>query len=163
MIRLQSLRDRVDGLTLYGATDDQALKLSRTVNGRPRAGDSGRLLLKADGLTSIDATGIAEDSLGHSYFGDADLVLADIMGAVRLNWPPTRRCSLTSIDERRWRIAKEGCRVGPLLTATRLVQELGTQQAAISQATTKQANQTDAELSRFWSEVLELLDSLQLD
>lgn len=159
-IRVQSLYGRVDGMALYSSNNDQALKISRSVNGRARAGDSGATLLDLKDVTSIDVTGLAEDSLGHSYFGDADQVLADMMGFVQLDWSADQRCSLTPRDQSGWKIDKRGCRIGALLAAKQLVEKHN--RDASDFVSQHMANNTDDD-PQFWQEVLALIDRLLVE
>jgi esterase/lipase superfamily enzyme len=56
------MRDRAEHLTLYGSSNDRALRAARIVHSRPRAGESGGAMAVAEGIESIDA-GAADTSL----------------------------------------------------------------------------------------------------
>lgn len=75
-------------VTLYASDNDRALKVSKGVNGYPRAGDAGDGLVVVEGIDTIDATQVSTDFLGHSYF---DSVVPDIQKVVRENLPPPDR------------------------------------------------------------------------
>jgi esterase/lipase superfamily enzyme len=75
-------------VTLYASDSDKALKISKGVNGYPRAGDAGNGLVVVEGIDTIDATEVSTDFLGHSYF---DSVVPDIDLVVRQSLPPPDR------------------------------------------------------------------------
>jgi len=75
-------------LTLYASDHDKALKVSKVVNGYPRAGDAGADLVVVEGIDTIDATRVSTDFLGHSYF---DSVVPDIDLVIRQSLPPPDR------------------------------------------------------------------------
>lgn len=70
------------GLTLYAASNDRALSVSRRFyGGVPRAGDvpaGGPLIMS--GIDTIDATAVSMDSLGlhHSGYAESNTLLNDI-------------------------------------------------------------------------------------
>ena len=160
-VRLESLIGRVNSLTLYSSNSDRALQVSKKVNGRPRAGDAGEQIARIKGINAIDASGVGGDSLKHSYFADADLVLADLMGVIKLDWPPMRRCSIARADGKAyWKIRKNGCRLGPLLAVARFLSIFSDTESAKVELESRRANEPDN--AEFWSEVLSLLDTLKL-
>jgi len=69
--------------TLYASSRDQALIVSREVNGYIRAGDSTGGILTLPGLDSIDVSRLDTDLIGHSYFGDNKSVISDIYRLIR--------------------------------------------------------------------------------
>lgn len=77
-----SIRGIAEGITLYSAANDQALQISRRVNGGiPRAGDvpdDGPIIL--EGVDTIDATASSMDSIGinHSGYAENNALLEDI-------------------------------------------------------------------------------------
>jgi esterase/lipase superfamily enzyme len=112
-VRFPILRDHADRVTLYASAGDRALQASRKVNGRPRAGDMEGAPVDLEGLDTVDATPVSADALGHSYFGDAPQVLADILGMIRLDLTPGDRCGTARADLA-WVLRPEGCRVEEL-------------------------------------------------
>ncbi len=80
------------GITLYAAANDQALQISRRVNGGvPRAGDvpaSGPLVL--EGVDTIDATATSMDTLGinHSGYAENNALLNDIKQLIQTGLRP---------------------------------------------------------------------------
>ena len=76
-------------VTLYASSDDEALVVSKTVHGYPRAGQSGAQLTLVRGLDTIDASGIDTSLLGHSYF--ANQLVEDIFALLRNGLPPDER------------------------------------------------------------------------
>ncbi len=81
-------------VTLYASSEDQALIASRKVNGYPRAGDSGADLVIVPGIETIDVSGTDLSLLGHSYYGDNEVMLRDLYDVVRARLPATQRTSL---------------------------------------------------------------------
>lgn len=77
-----SIQGIAEGITLYSAANDQALQISRRVNGGvPRAGDvpdDGPIIL--EGVDTIDATASSMDSIGinHSGYAENNALLEDI-------------------------------------------------------------------------------------
>ncbi|MCF8721165.1 alpha/beta hydrolase [Nitrospina gracilis] len=69
--------------TLYASSRDQALIISREVNGYRRAGDSTGGILTLPGLDSIDVSRLDTNLIGHSYFGDNKSVISDIYRLIR--------------------------------------------------------------------------------
>jgi esterase/lipase superfamily enzyme len=49
------MHDRAERFTLYGASNDRALRAARIVHSHPRAGESGAAMAVAEGIDSIDA------------------------------------------------------------------------------------------------------------
>lgn len=79
---VSSIRGIAEGITLYAASNDTALQVSRQVNGGvPRAGDvpeGGPVVIK--GIDTIDATATSMDSVGinHSGYAENNALLEDI-------------------------------------------------------------------------------------
>ena len=77
-----SIRGIAEGITLYAASNDTALQVSRQVNGGvPRAGDvpeGGPIVI--EGIDTIDATATSMDSVGinHSGYAENNALLLDI-------------------------------------------------------------------------------------
>ncbi len=79
---VKSIKGISEGVTLYTAANDAALRVSRQVNGGvPRAGDvpeSGPIVV--EGVDTIDATATSMDSIGinHSGYAENNALLSDI-------------------------------------------------------------------------------------
>jgi len=71
---LPILRQRAAGVTLYASSEDEALRASRVLNGVLRLGLGGDSLTVLDGMTTIDATRVRGDILGHTLFGNSALL-----------------------------------------------------------------------------------------
>jgi esterase/lipase superfamily enzyme len=84
--------------TLYASSQDQALNLSKTFHGYPRAGDAGRGLMIVSGIETVDATKVATDFVGHSYFAESRSIIADIFYLIRDGKRAAERCCLQEID-----------------------------------------------------------------
>lgn len=69
-------------ITLYVSSDDLALKASRLLHGKPRAGDAGDTMVILNGVETIDATGIDTSFLSHSYFADTNSIISDIFDLI---------------------------------------------------------------------------------
>lgn len=67
-------------VTLYASSKDRALKASRAVHGKPRAGDSGGDLVVVRGMETVDASDIDTSviGLGHAYVAESRPVLQDL-------------------------------------------------------------------------------------
>lgn len=82
---------KAERFTLYGSSNDRALKMSKLFHGYPRAGESGNDLTLADGIDSIDASKADTSLLGHSYYGSRGPILSDLFYLIREGLPPDRR------------------------------------------------------------------------
>lgn len=71
---LPIIRQRAQGVTLYASSEDEALRASRVLNGVWRLGLGGDSLTVLDGMTTIDATRVRGDLLGHTLFGNSALL-----------------------------------------------------------------------------------------
>jgi len=116
-VRVRSLVGRTGRKTLYSSATDRALQVSHQVNGRSRAGDTDTVSLLTQPIDTVDATGIGEDLLQHSYFGDTTSLLTDIFSLIRFDWSPQQRCTLMPAESADWRINTGGCEIEPLIIA----------------------------------------------
>ncbi len=71
---LPVLRERAEGVTLYASTEDEALRASRVLNGVIRLGLGGDSLTVLGGMTTVDASRVRGDALGHTLFGNSALL-----------------------------------------------------------------------------------------
>ena len=79
-------------VTLYASSNDKALAASRGVHGGyVRLGESGKDIVVLDGLDTIDASTVRTEFLGHSYFGDSNTVMSDLIYVIRRSLPPEQR------------------------------------------------------------------------
>jgi esterase/lipase superfamily enzyme len=79
-------------VTLYASSNDKALAASAGVHGGyHRLGESGKDLVVLKGLDTVDASGVRTEFLGHSYYGDSDAVMSDLMYVIRKSLPPEQR------------------------------------------------------------------------
>jgi esterase/lipase superfamily enzyme len=85
---------RAERFTLYGSSNDLALKASKLVHGYPRAGDSGKDMALVEGVDSIDASVVRTDILGHGSFGTDRSILSDISLLLRHGFAPGQRFGL---------------------------------------------------------------------
>jgi esterase/lipase superfamily enzyme len=85
-------------ITLYSSSEDLALIASKTVNGYPRAGDSGDGLIVVPGIETIDATCVDTSFLGHSYYAEARSVLTDMFYLIRDDQRADRRFGLRRVN-----------------------------------------------------------------
>jgi len=69
--------------TLYASSKDQALIISREINGYSRLGDSRDGIVILPGLDSIDVSQLDTSLIGHAYFGDNQSVITDIYRLIR--------------------------------------------------------------------------------
>jgi esterase/lipase superfamily enzyme len=92
--RLTPLTRRV---TLYASINDMALKLSRQVNGHPRLGEAGEFLTVAEGMETVDVSGVGRyQILGHEYFYYHPLVVADLTALLTTGKGAAERPALRS-------------------------------------------------------------------
>jgi esterase/lipase superfamily enzyme len=84
--------------TLYASSRDQALTLSKTFHGYPRAGDAGHGLMIVSGIETVDATSVATDFVGHSYFAESRSIIGDIFYLIRDGKRARDRFGLQEID-----------------------------------------------------------------
>ncbi len=87
---LPTLRQRAEGVTLYASSEDEALRASRALNGVWRLGLGGDSLTVLDGMTTVDATRVRGDMLGHTLFGNSAL-LSDLHALLTEARPPAAR------------------------------------------------------------------------
>ncbi|WON73531.1 alpha/beta hydrolase [Nitrosospira sp. Is2] len=88
-------------VTLYASSNDLALMMSKKVNGYPRAGDSGRGLVIAPGIETIDATNTDTSFIGHSYYAERRSILADMFYVIMEGRRADDRFGLEKIKTRR--------------------------------------------------------------
>lgn len=88
----QRMAECCERVTFYCASDDKALIASRLRNLDKPIGLV-PLVLPNGGMDTIQANGTTETfyGLGHSYFGDSDLLLADLSLLLTLHRPPLQR------------------------------------------------------------------------
>ncbi|NQT15611.1 MAG: alpha/beta hydrolase [Planctomycetes bacterium] len=80
-----------DRVTLYASSNDEALRLSKTIHGYRRAGDSGSELLVIPGVETIDVSTVDTSLLGHDYYGDNMSVIADMLDLINESKPAELR------------------------------------------------------------------------
>lgn len=91
------------GITLYGASDDLAIRASRKAHDAMRAGEGGANLAIIDGIDSIDVTGIDASFLKHSYIGGVS-VLGDIAQTICEGKKTVERLGITKRTPAGWRL-----------------------------------------------------------
>jgi esterase/lipase superfamily enzyme len=82
---------RAERFTLYGSSNDRALKISRLFHRYPRAGESGENMALADGVDTIDSSAADTSLIGHSAYGSQRSILADISLLLRYGKAPDGR------------------------------------------------------------------------
>ena len=87
---LPVLRQRALGVTLYASSEDEALRASRVLNGVLRLGLGGDSLTVLSGMTTVDATRVRGDALGHTLFGNPAL-LTDMHAVLTEGRAPAER------------------------------------------------------------------------
>jgi esterase/lipase superfamily enzyme len=92
---LPVLRERAEGVTLYASSEDDALRASRVLNGVWRLGLGGDSVTVLDGMTTVDATRVRGDALGHTLFGNSAL-LSDLHALLTEGRGPAERRLLES-------------------------------------------------------------------
>jgi esterase/lipase superfamily enzyme len=122
-----SLRGSADRLTLYASDTDVALRISRYYHGGPRAGSAGPLIIRLQGLDTIDMSGLPADVLGHSYFAANGGAVYDLLHLLWRGDAPNspQRCSTGEVQPGLvvWRFNVSKCQGSELLEAAMLMKE----------------------------------------
>jgi len=84
-------------VTLYASSADRALIASKAAYAFRRAGDASPLTI-IPGIDTVDASVLATDFLGHSYYGDSSSVIADIRCLLG-GTTPERRYGLSRLTD----------------------------------------------------------------
>lgn len=92
-IALRTISGRV---TLYESSNDKAIRASRKIHGRPRAGEP---LLVLEGVDTVDVSAIDTDFLGHSYFSDTFPLLSDMHALIANDEAPAKRVGLREQEQ----------------------------------------------------------------
>jgi esterase/lipase superfamily enzyme len=100
------------GITLYAASDDVALRVSKTVHDAARAGEGGADLPIIDGIDSIDVTGIDASFLKHSYIGGVS-VLGDIAQMICEGKATVQRLGIVKRIPAGWKLAASSAKRTP--------------------------------------------------
>jgi esterase/lipase superfamily enzyme len=129
-----ALRRSAERLTLYASDTDVALRLSRYYHGGPRAGSAGPLIIRLQGLDTIDVSGLPADVLGHSYFAANGGAVYDLLHLLWRGDAPDspQRCSKreAELGIAVWRFNAAKCQGGELLEAAMLMKEYHDQASA---------------------------------
>jgi esterase/lipase superfamily enzyme len=125
---LPSLRGSAERLTLYASDTDVALRMSRYYHGGPRAGSAGPLIIRWQGLDTIDMSGLPADILGHSYFAANGGAVYDLLHLLWRGDAPDspQRCSKgeqAQLGLVVWRFNVAKCEGSELLEAAMLMKE----------------------------------------
>ncbi len=83
-----------DRITIYASEKDEALTASQKFHSYRRLGQGGPGIFTHLLTDTIDASRIGGTLLGHSYFGDSDVLLADLSLLLTKNLEPKMRPSL---------------------------------------------------------------------
>jgi esterase/lipase superfamily enzyme len=91
----QEIRPSSERITLYSSSRDEALKVSSTFAGYPRAGQGGPGIVVVQGVDTIDVSAVDTSALGlfHQYYADSGTVLSDLFHVLK-NEPPNERFGL---------------------------------------------------------------------
>ncbi|MBI4757176.1 MAG: alpha/beta hydrolase [Betaproteobacteria bacterium] len=99
-------------VTLYASSKDRALKASRVVHGKPRAGDSGGDLVVVRGMETVDASDIDTSliGLGHTYVAESRPMLQDLFSLIADHKRAAQRFGLETLKDARgeayWRFRR---------------------------------------------------------
>jgi len=122
-----ALRGSAERLTLYASDTDVALRISSFYHGGPRAGAAGPLIIRLQGLDTIDMSGLPADVLGHSYFAANGGAVYDLLHLLWRGDPPDspQRCSKGEVQPGLvvWRFNVAKCQGSELLEAAMLMKE----------------------------------------
>ncbi|MDO6477351.1 alpha/beta hydrolase [Alteromonas sp. 1_MG-2023] len=81
-------------VTLYASSNDKALKISKAINGYPRAGDSDESIVIVSGLETIDSSEVNTSWLGHSNYADERTLISDMYSLINNGLRPDKRHGL---------------------------------------------------------------------
>jgi esterase/lipase superfamily enzyme len=85
--------------TLYASSQDRALKASQKLHGYARAGETGKGIIIAAGMDTIDASQVDSEDwlLGHSYFGSR-CILGDLYDLIINHHRADQRFSIKKVE-----------------------------------------------------------------
>jgi len=73
-----------ESMTMYASSHDEALSVSRGINGHQRAGDTSKGITTVDGVVdTIDVSNVDTSLIGHFYYGDNRSVISDMYYLIR--------------------------------------------------------------------------------
>ena len=87
----ETFAGRGERFTLYAASSDLPLGLSKLIHKYGRAGQSPVVV---DTVDTIDASNVNTSFIGHRYFGDERTLIGDLIDLIRNNLPPDKRPGL---------------------------------------------------------------------
>jgi esterase/lipase superfamily enzyme len=96
------INGNVAPITLYVSSKDKAIVASAGVNRNVRAGQAGKKIVVMRGIETIDASDVATDFLGHSYFSSTGSVVSDLHYLFRDN--------LRAKQRQKWLVQPSGIR-----------------------------------------------------
>ena len=152
-------------VTLYASENDQALNLSTKLHGGvPRAGLAGPHIVTVAGVDTVDMSDVSTNFLGHSYYGDSEAVISDILTLFWRGMPPPDRCGMdpqSKQEQTYWFFQPASCTDKAYRNAVVLLNRFGP--AAHEQVATRiQAfdKQGDAVARKEWMNILRKIEEL---
>lgn len=88
-------------VTNYASSNDTALRLSRHANAGARAGDTVNGLVPVLGVETVDASGVNDELLGHSFFAESPRMIHDLGELLRVGAKPSVR-GLEPVKKNAW-------------------------------------------------------------
>jgi esterase/lipase superfamily enzyme len=88
-----AIRHTGERITLYASSNDRAIKMSKSIHGYARAGESGKGVVVVPEIDTIDASSVDTDFFAHSYFAGRT-VLSDLFLLIKYDLPPSARFAL---------------------------------------------------------------------
>ena len=85
-------------LTLYASSEDSALRASKAIHGYARAGESGPGLVVANGVETIDASGVDTGFVRHAYFAEQRSALSDMYYLMQKHTRAAERFGLRAVE-----------------------------------------------------------------
>ena len=142
-----------------------ALNLSSALHGGiPRAGTAGPDILVVPGLDTIDMSRVKTDFLGHSYYGDDEAVILDLLSLLWRGSPPPERCGMQPEGKNQktyWVFRTDDCRDSALRHATVLLKRFGADARERALQRLQQIQEThDAHRRELWTAILKKIDEL---
>ena len=95
---LPRVRGKAGRITLYTSASDTALAISEVMNKTPRLGNARAGIVIAQGLDTIDATGVDTGLIGHTYYADNRSIISDMFYLLGEHLPPNERFGLEPVS-----------------------------------------------------------------
>ena len=90
-------------ITLYASSKDKALMISKEMNGGlRRAGEAGEDIIVISGMDTVDVSNVDTSLVGHTYYGDNNSVISDMIQLLKGLSPSNRSLVARSIKDMKY-------------------------------------------------------------